>query len=285
MIKTILVFNDHSSEAEHAAELALGIAQKMNANLLLATIAKVKEGKRITAQEPVLVAGKQKAEPVTYSFQITLQEHLQQIVNKDKREGFKPAIKSLDLSDHAEIDLAALVIKNEIWMMVKGTSANQQANNFRSRINVQSVLNRVMCPLLLVPEQFELKDFEHIVYTADLRYSRLHVTKYLAEIAEAYGADMMLAHLSAKGIPHMEENYAHRFFDTEINNRVKYPKLWFNNICERNLTTAVDVLVNGMHTDMLAMVNHRFHFEQILGRYINNALPAHIAIPVMVFPY
>lgn len=282
MIKTILVFNDHSSEAEHAAELALSIAQRVSANLLLANIAKVKERKMVAVKETAVVAGKQEPR-VDYQFETTLQERLQSLARKSA--GFKPAIKSMDLCDHAEIDLATLIIKNEIWLMVKGTSAIPEMNLFKSRINVQAVLNRVMCPLLLVPEKFELKDFEHIVYTADLRYSRLPIVKYMAEIAAGFQAHLMLANLSAKGLPHMEENYAQSFFKEEIGNRVNYEKLYFNNIPERDLNVATDVLVNGMHTDMLVMVNHRYHFEQIVGRYITNALPDHLTIPVMVFPY
>ena len=42
-MKTIIVINDYSTEARHAAELALNIAQKVNANLLLANAVKINQ--------------------------------------------------------------------------------------------------------------------------------------------------------------------------------------------------------------------------------------------------
>jgi len=45
------------------------------------------------------------------------------------------------------------------------------------------------------------------------------------------------------------------------------------------------VMINGMHNDVLVMVNHRFHFEEIIGRYITEELPENITIPLLIFPY
>ncbi|HZY39612.1 MAG TPA: hypothetical protein VFE53_23310, partial [Mucilaginibacter sp.] len=96
---------------------------------------------------------------------------------------------------------------------------------------------------------------------------------------------LYIDHLSAKGLPHMDEGYALNFFNDEFKNNVGYDKLFFNNIKERDINKAVDVMINGMHIDMLALVNHRFHFEQILGRMIPDHLPDQITIPILIFPY
>jgi hypothetical protein len=191
----------------------------------------------------------------------------------------------MDISNFREEDLTRFVISNNIWMIVAGTRELSEQHTADLHINIQSVLNHVRCPLLLVPEKSNWKGFEQIVYIADLRYCRLHAVRYLAELAQPYEANVLVDHLSAKGLPHMEENYALKMFNEEIAAKVSYDRLFFNNIKERDLVKAVDVMINGLHSDLLVMVNHRFHFEEILGRYITHTLPANITIPLLIFPY
>jgi len=147
------------------------------------------------------------------------------------------------------------------------------------------VLNRVMCPLLLVPEKFRIRDFEKIVYMVDLRFCRLPVVRYLADLAKPYRAKLYIDHLSAKNLPDIEQNYAVRYFNDEVRANVNYDHLFFNNIRERDIQKAADIMINGKQVDLLAMVHHRFHFEEILGRYIPQILPENITVPLLIFPY
>jgi hypothetical protein len=169
--------------------------------------------------------------------------------------------------------------------MVAGAHELSDDHTQDVHINIQSVLNHVRCPLLLVPEKSQVKGFEQIVYIADLRYCRTQIVRYLAELALPYQANILIDHLSAKGLPDIEEQYALKVFDDEIAAKVDYKRLLFNNIRERDLIRAVDVMINGMHADLLVVVNHRYHFEEILGGYITHELPVHITIPLLIFPY
>ncbi len=59
-----------------------------------------------------------------------------------------------------------------------------------------------------------------------------------------------------------------RLFSDGVSAHVDYDQLFFNNIKEKDLNTTLDVLINGLHNDLLTIVNHRFHFEEIFGRHI-----------------
>ena len=171
----------------------------------------------------------------------------------------------------------------EIWLMVKGMGHDTSVSTFK--INVNYLLNKVLCPLMLVPANWPIKNLERIVYIADLRYCRLHIVRYLVDMAKTIKAHLSIAHLSAKGLPHMDEKYAFDVFNIAICKNVNYDQLYFNNIRERNLSTAVDVLENGMHNDLLVLVNHRYHFAEIIGTDIKDKLPVNLTVPVLVFPY
>jgi len=278
-VKTIIVINDNTAEAVHAAMLALNIARKENAGIILANEIKVAAGGGLEKQ--AITASRYQNTPADESHDGLL-ETLQSYNNQSGQN--KVDIREIDISEFVVDDLSAFIIKNNIWLIVKGSRAfDDQVDGLH--INIQYVLNKVMCPLLLLPASCKIKDFERIVYVADLRYCRLPVARYLVEFAQPYEANLFINHLSAKGLPHMDEKYALSFFKEEFKNKVNYDRLYFQNIRERDIKKAVDVMINGMHIDLLAFVNHRFHFEQILGRMIPDNLPDQITIPLLIFPY
>jgi nucleotide-binding universal stress UspA family protein len=276
-MRTILVINDHSPGSAHAASFALSIARKMGVNLLLANVKtineQVKSCELVTYDREI---GLMREQPSNVAYQ-------PKIINQTETI-FKSGIAVIDLKEFTEEELAIYIIKRDIWMIVKGIT-NGRSSVSGGIFNIQSVINKVKCPLLLIPETYKGTGFEHIVYSADLRYCRLSIMQYLAELAKPYQADVMIAHLSAKGLPNMDNAYALSMFNEKIGNRIKYNQLIFNNIKEDSLSDALDITISGMHADLLVMVNHRFHFTRIVGHYITNALPDHITMPLLIFPY
>jgi hypothetical protein len=275
VMKTILVITDNSNAAGHAARFALLIAQTLQAKVLLARNYPV----AVESAERALAGGGLKE--ASYPESNHILDHL--IALNKAHDDFRPEIDEINIADKQDCQLIEFINQDHIWMVVKGIS--HTAVTSVHEINLNSILNRVQCPLLLVPESSSLKNIEHIAYLADLRYCRISIVRYLEELAGATEADLSIAHLSAKGLPHMAEDYALSVFSEEVSNNARYERLFFNNIKERDLPTAVDVIINGLHSDLVAIVNHRFHFEEIMGMYITNQLPLYITVPLLIFPY
>jgi hypothetical protein len=82
----------------------------------------------------------------------------------------------------------------------------------------------------------------------------------------------------------MEHNYALDVFKDTIARPASHDHFHFNNILERDIPKAIDILANDMHTDLLVLVNHRYHFNELFGAAIPYRLPAYIRIPVLLFP-
>lgn len=276
-MKTLLIINDNSPEARHAAEFALIVAQKMQANIMLVNTSVIL--KNAVGKVPAGYISKTDMEEHPASEML----HHLNALNEDETS-FKPEIEEFDISKMNESEVIELVNRNHIWMMVKGMADIMPAAAKRG-LNIHTVLNRVLCPLLLIPAQWQIKDIERLAYIADLRYCRIQVVRYLAVLARPWRAALSIAHMSANGLPDMAEKYALTVFSEEVSQNVNYDNLFFNNIKEKNLAKVVDVMINGMHNDVLVMVNHRFHFEEIMGRYITDTLPVSITIPLLIFPY
>ena len=276
-MRTLLIINDNSPEARQAAEFALTMAQRAQANLILAN-----NYINIHQYMEMALTGEIGEYDAAAQHHQGLLEYLKTL--NESQDTFSSEIEEMDISQMDETALAEFINTNHIWMMIKGMPDCETVIN-QHPFNVHTVLNKVLCPLLLIPSNRKLKSIERLAYIADLRYCRIEIVRYLAELARPWGADLSIAHRSAKGLPDMEENYALTVFSEEVCKNVNYDKLFFNNIRETDLERVVDVLINGMHNDILVMVNHRFHFEEILGRYITDTLPLHITVPLLIFPY
>jgi hypothetical protein len=278
-MKTIFVINDNTAEAKHAAEFALSLATSLRMNILLGNFY-ITDTKNVE----LVPVGNFSPDAVNDDFNPDLSYHLRLLLNKSNTV-FKPEILETDIYSMDESAIAKLINKNGIWMFIKGVINEVVERNNNKILKIQTVLNKVLCPLMLIPFDWKIKDMERMVYLADLRYCRIQIVKYLAEIAKPLNADLMIAHLTAKGLPHMAEQYALNIFNEEVALNVSYENLYFNNIRERDLAVAVDVFINGLHNDLLVVVNHRFHFEEIIGTYITENLPSNITVPVLIFPF
>ena len=256
---TILLFNDDSDEAINAGEFAVSIANKVRADLLILNLCK--KLSRLDVN----------------SFQ---KENTSQA---KANQTSKIKIQHIDASAFTEKDICKLVIEKHIWLMVKGIE-KKVTHDILTGFDVQSVLNHVACPLLLIPDGYKKRSFENITYAVDLRYCRAAVLKFLTDLSVMYNANLMVEHFSAKGLPHLSDSFARDLFEGEIMKKIKHEKVYFNNFKERNLDIAVDVMINDLHADLLALVNHRYHFSELFGSAIKNVLPEHIAVPVIVFP-
>ena len=82
----------------------------------------------------------------------------------------------------------------------------------------------------------------------------------------------------------MENNYAHTVFADTILTRGNQEHIYFSNIRERDISRAIDVLVNGMNNDLLVLVNNKFHFNELVGNDMPYIIPSNIHIPLLIFP-
>ena len=281
-MRTVLIINDNSPEAKHAIEFTLVIAQKMHAHIMLLntfgmtskTIKKVPAGNISTTDLMEY--------PVSGLHSLRLHSLLN--VPDKEQTTFNPEIEELDISNMKENEVIQLINRNHIWMMVKGMGDVTSAASSKRSLNIHTVLNGVLCPLLLVPTQWQLKNIERLVYITDLRYCHLPIVRYLAELAGLSRAVLSIAHRSARGLPDMAEDYALTLFREGVSNNVRYDLLFFYHVKEKDPAKVIDVMINGIHNDILVLVNRRCHFEEIVGRYITETLPSHITIPLFIFP-
>ena len=244
-MKTILVISDNTKAAEHAARFALLIAQTAQTNILIANSCA-----EISQADHKILTGNDSEEALIKELVSPIMERLE-LINWN-HEGFRPVFNEINISDHDEQQLIEFINQDHIWMIVKGMCTNQMGG--KPGLNLNAILNRVQCPLLLVPQSWEIKNLERLVYMADLRYCRIKIVRFLAELAKEFKADLSIAHFSAKGLPNLGDEYALSIFSSEVSTHVDYDQLFFNNIKEKDLNTTLDILIDSLHNDLLTIV-------------------------------
>ncbi len=277
-MKNILIFNDFSPEAEHATELALLLAGKTNTNLYVwNTFDKAEE----TVAKELAAVSANKSTPELSEDSTGWIEKLESKLNW--KSGLSPVVQFIEGVDYAPDHVLQVVKKYDIGVIVKGIAGTED-----DLLHIESEALRCStksgCPILFIPEKVEYKAFEKMVYATDLRFCRHEIVSFLTQLAKPLNASVLIANISAQGLPYMEDNYAQSVFEEEILTPIKYENIYFSNIRERDIPKALDVLVNGMNNDLLVLVNNKYHFKELLGQEMPYYIPENIHIPLLIFP-
>jgi len=271
-MEDIILLNDDSTQAVHAAEYAYNLACLYGKSIIVANL------KRAAGHfaSPVSLTHLHDQIYTTETDDIT--DHL---YNLKACPGVQPHITVAEAAGLAEQDIAKFINSQKTWMVVHSAAFGDHGSI--PLINLQSVLNRVQCPFLMVPANSAIRPPERIAYLADLRYAQLPVLNFLKRMNTGRES-VILAHICAQGLPDLDKEYAVDLFNTGLSRNVQNSQLFFSHLRVKDFASCVDQVVNGMQADMLVCVNHHFHFERLMGGNVGSAMPADINIPILVFP-
>ena len=199
------------------------------------------------------------------------------------QSGLMPVVKFIDSIDYAPNNVLKVVNKYDVGVIIKGIAGTEE-DVLTVGSETLSCSTKSGCPILLIPEKFTYKAFEKMVYATDLRFCRHEVVVFLTQFARHLNASVLIANISAKGLPYMEDTYARTVFENEVMKPGNYETIYFSNIKERDIPKALDVLVNGMNNDLLVLVNNKYHFHELLGNDAPYVIPENIQVPLLIFP-
>ena len=278
-MKNILIISKNPQDTERSTELALLLAGTTNVKLYFWNTT-VTQTHSYAAEMSIAGSGK-----ILPGQPISKHRWIEQLQRKfHLQTGLKTLVGFIENIHFVSDNIAAIVRKFNIGLLIKGVPENTGPELPVIESDVLSCSAKSGCPVLLVPEQFPYKAFEKIVYATDLRYCRQGIIRFLSKLAINFKASVLIANIAAKGLPFMEHNYALDVFKDTIARPASHDHFDFNNIRERDIPKAIDILANDMNTDLLALVNHRYHFNELFGAAIPYRLPAYIRIPVLLFP-
>lgn len=275
-MKSIIIINDHSSEAEHAAIFALVLAQRIEVNIILANLPVL----NLTTDE----YGWTEMLPEVRDA-VAIDSRLMKILfeRKMRYPGFKPVIQELSFSFETG-DLYRLSSENEILMVIKGLDEFLPQALLNVNLAINNLLHKIRVPLLIIPSSWSENELKRLVYITDLRFCGIGTVKFLADLAACWDANLVIAHASASGLPLMKTDQAEEVFNDEVSLNIGYKKLFLNMLNQGKSIDTLEIVVNEMKADLLVLVDQHFHFNSLTQQYFKDKCALYNPVPMLIFP-
>ncbi len=275
-MRNILLFVDDIKEAKTLAAKALKVALQCKANLHLCNAAQTVTGGKLFFQyndDDILLDDSE-------AFDINELAH--ELTGIEYPEGtFVPAINSLEINGFNSQKIGEAVVEHNIWLIVMDEQQLHRLNNKETACDALNVINESNCPVLILPQQMDFAFFNRISYITDLRYCDLGVMQFL----KVFNAQVFVTHISAPGLPDMEERYAQELLAEEISARISYSKIFLRNIKNHSIKESINHIVDTLDIKILAFVSKKHQtFERLFNDFSDKS-QLYQNVPVLIFPY
>lgn len=284
-MKTILVLTDFSNRAGYAAEYATHIALKTKANLLLChameLTSELADG--VELNWPIADHLVQKKEECTRKLE-ELTKHLEKLTVLDSGD-FNPSIDYVtDFGLLAEV-AESIIKERAVDFVVIGSHKSSSLARFLFGSHTHNILDKINCPVLLVPENAEFKGINSIAYATDLSFDNTTVIRYLIKMAKAFNASVSVTHISPLEFPATEAEQTMRASLKE--HLASYePPVFYHSIKGYNVKNSLLEITGSGKADILALVHKRYDFfERLFHASISKQMADSTTIPLLVLPY
>lgn len=275
-MKTILVLNDHSETAKHAAIFSLNLAQKIRANVIVATIT--------TSEGPIYHEDLKLSE--TGSMMLQRSELMNTLFAQKKRySDFRPVIQEIEITDFTGDELFQLTSDRNIHLVIQGMDEFLPSALINMNLAITKLLSKIECPLLIVPSSWDFNEFKDLIYLTDLRFCGLPTMSYITELAREWNAEVLIAHSTVSGLPEIDQEDADDIFKNEVQNHINYKNLSMRMLDKGMIPDIIKLAVHDFHADLLVFVNQHFHFNTFTRQYFKDQCASYKPVPMLIFPY
>jgi len=267
-MKTIVVLTDFSKKAELAAQIAIEIALAAKAKVHLLTTFQVHQVFSSDAGVFLYYEDYKEEEKI-------LNIKLKNLVKKllVKFEGGKHPVISYKSQPG---NLAENVERLKPWLMVMGGKSKASTLShliFGSKSS--EVIDRALCPLLIVPEKAELIPFKRILFATDLDPSEKNSLSFLEEFGNLWNAQIMVLHVSETS--QTEDHNLNNIFASH------YHKIHYSDVRGADIAAAIHRYAGRESINLIA-VSHkkRSVIGQLLHKSVGKDILNYQRIPVLI---
>lgn len=278
-MKNILVLTDFSENAKSAEKYALQLAIHVTGNLILYNT---------YSRQREKISGNVVWPHSTPSSELQSISNLQARVNelnhdlrKIKDNIHKPEIRHLGNAGSLAGKLNEIIAENDIWLCVMGTKGESFANNVLFGSNVFNVLEKINCPVLIIPKEAEYKKLKKIGYATDFRSSDVDIINWLYKLKDELKIALILVHVSADTISDSEKDVLR---SQEKIYKSQFPGATIQIFEGEDIQDSLHKIAEQLDVSMLALLHRRQEFfEGLFRASISHKMIKHTEIPVLIF--
>jgi nucleotide-binding universal stress UspA family protein len=258
-MKKILFTTDFSTNAEKAFSFALNIAEKHQAELILAHVFDIPN----VYNYPVEYNPLEMKSEMIKDWQRTLKEFFANYDTKVKAK--------FVAIEHPSVvkGILSIIETHKPQLVVVGTRGKSRIKEIILGGTTKALVKRSPIPVMAVPEHTVQKEFDKVLYASDLREGDVHAISKLVQLVQPYQAEIQILHIHPdseyKGIIKIESfkelvkeniDYAHISFEILRSDAV------FDTLYKHMSQDYFDLLVM-LEKERSSIINELFHEDLV----------------------
>ncbi|HVD97223.1 MAG TPA: universal stress protein [Cytophagaceae bacterium] len=271
-MKNILVPTDFSEVAKNALKFAIKIAHPLRARIIL-----------FHTEAPLLIT----SDMGGYIYAEAETEKNKEI--HEQMNDWVDFVKShnvyVDKLIHKGIlkdTIADIIEHEEISLVVTGTHGAKGIEAFFFGTNSVDIIEKVKCPVLVVPTSAHYHGIKKIMYATDLQYGDIHELAKIAEIAKPFNAEIIVMHISSDSEKMVEEKENLDWFAEIGDSNIAYKNITYKLVYDDDVVEALDNAITVLDIDILCMSTvEKDFFKKITSKLSVRSMAFHTNIPMM----
>ncbi|OAQ40264.1 hypothetical protein A5893_04740 [Pedobacter psychrophilus] len=278
-MKTIILLTDFSLQANNAASYAYQFGQKIKANIHLFNAFGIPEKNAIASQIP-WSSDFVNLEDESSNLLKALSLELKSKYNTNNIDDFNPEISYSNCFGAVADLVSEMVVQKAISLVVMSGPKSGKVSRLFFGSDTHDLLDKVICPVLIIPDGLEFKSVKKITYATDLRSIDTAVVKSISMLATIFISELTIAHVSSYTVKEKELNNE-VFEDVELYNNINFKnikgKSIVQSLCDENIN---------QNTDVMVLVHKKYHFpESIFHNSVSKQMANYSQIPLLIYPY
>jgi nucleotide-binding universal stress UspA family protein len=273
-MKTILVLTDFSINADYAAQYALELAQKVEANLLVCNIYEVPAGEETTDRNSWPLRA---CEDNSIYDLGELVARLKTTLDKQDRKNFRPDIEQCSEEGMVGLKLKDVMSRYDVLLAVISVHNSDTFGGFFARDHTWDIIDNATFPVLVVSYQVRFKPFKRIAFATVMNDTDIKVLESLSGLAKYSGAEILITNVTG------EKDAAHNI--KQFFGQCDHSKIFYRDIIGFNVVSSLKRLCGDTEIDLLAIVHRRRSFlQEIIGGSVTRKMADHPDKPLLIYP-
>lgn len=169
-------------------------------------------------------------------------------------------------------------------LVVMGTTGASGLKDAIFGTNTASVIGKLDCPLLVVPEGARFKDIKKIVFSTNFAENDTENVESIINFAKYFDSEVILLHIAKGNLNIPFEYNSIETFCQRMKDAYGFEKLSFKLMENPNVEEGIEQFIHEVNGDLLVMTNrHRLVFQKLFDRSLTRKMALHTHIPLMVF--
>jgi nucleotide-binding universal stress UspA family protein len=169
-------------------------------------------------------------------------------------------------------------------VIVMGIQGLGKTRRFFFGSNSTSLINKAICPVLVIPETSVLKTPQKIVFATDYYDSDLEALQRLVPIATTFNSEIVMVHIFDETDEEQSELIMMNFISNEIFKTVDYPRITYRVYYSESTSEGLKSVSEMTGADLVVLsARKQSVFQKLFTKSVTKELAYNSGIPLLIF--